>query len=390
MEIVAENIRAVQVLHGAAILEEMGMFAVADRIVEQFLTGLLPLGPGPAAEKLDRYWKGQSLRLNEAERRLLYRRVLGMGPGGDSDPTANREFADLWLRFVAAVSELARQPGPGALDKARKARLDLAGNLSVHGWGGTALAAARLANEVRDAVDPLSDTEIQQAYGARDMWQLVERVDHLYLGIPANVSRQRARLEAGKRILDWLADSAATAEPDLADKSLVEAVESWLAVHGEPEETRRPRSREIRAEAVRQVETLFARSRTASRLPAATRTRLLRHAAEIGAAIAKARSKAAGDLLPQVGFPPFVANLIEGTFDAMVDASVRQMEAYTDLLSSVASSLDRFVDDAKREPGRDGATTLAETLLAGATRIVIGDGRMKPCVGPPLQKKGRR
>ena len=53
MEIVAENIRAIQVIHGAAILEEMGVFAVADRVVEHFLTGLLPLGRGPAGERLD-------------------------------------------------------------------------------------------------------------------------------------------------------------------------------------------------------------------------------------------------------------------------------------------------------------------------------------------------
>jgi len=382
MEIIAENIRAIQILHGAAILEEMAAFAVADRIVEQFLTGLLPLGRGPAGERLDQYWKGRPERLGEAERRQLYCRALGLGPGGDSDPTANRDFADLWIRFVSAVSEFSRQADPSALDRARKSRLDLALNLSLHGRGGTTYAAARLANEVRETVDLLSEPEIRQAYGARDLWQLVERVSHLYLGTVSNVNRQRTRLEAGRSIFEWLADSAAVPEPDLADESLVNAVERWLAVHGETDEPRRPRGRAIRAETLRQVETLFCRSQAASQLPPATRARLIRQATRIGETIVKARAEAADDLLGQVDFPQFVAGLIEGTFHAIVDSSVRQMEAYAELVESVARSLDQFMADARREPGRDPLAPMVEALLKGTTHIVVSDGREKPCLPP--------
>lgn len=74
-----------------------------------------------------------------------------------------------------------------------------------------------------------------------------ESAERRPFGIPANVSRHRARLEAGKRILDWLADSACMPEPDLAGESLVNAVESWLAVQGETGEPWRPRNREIRS-----------------------------------------------------------------------------------------------------------------------------------------------
>jgi hypothetical protein len=379
MEIFAENIRAIQAIYSAALLEEMRVFAVADRIVEQFVTGLLPLGSGPAGERLYQYWKGHPNRLEEAARRQIYLRAVGLGPGGDSDPTANREFEDLWLRFVSAVSQLARQGEPSALETARAARLDLAVNLSLHGSCGTAFAAARLAEEVREAVGLLSEEEVRQAYGAQDLWQLIERVNHLYLGAASNVSRQRTRLEAGHRIFEWLADSAAVPEPDLADPSLVNAVEAWLAVSGETERWS-PQDEDIRAESLRQIETLFSRSQAASELPPEIRTRLMRDAAEIGTAIVKARGDqaVAGDLLGQVDFPQFVAGLIEGVFNAVVDSSVRQMEAYADLVASVASSVDRFVADTQHEPdhpGREGLSTLMEALLAGTTRIVISDGR---------------
>ena len=48
---------------------------------------------------------------------------------------------------------------------------------------------------------------------------------------------------------------------------------------------------------------------------------------------------AAGD----VDFPDFVADLILGTFEAIVDATIKQMNAYTELLEEVNGSIDRFM-----------------------------------------------
>ncbi len=49
--------------------------------------------------------------------------------------------------------------------------------------------------------------------------------------------------------------------------------------------------------------------------------------------------------LSAIDFPAFVASLIEGTFQAIVDSSIRQMEAYAELLKNVASTVDRFMTD---------------------------------------------
>lgn len=50
----------------------------------------------------------------------------------------------------------------------------------------------------------------------------------------------------------------------------------------------------------------------------------------------------AGALADELDFPAFVASLVHGTFDAIVDSSIRQMESFADLVSAVAKPLDQF------------------------------------------------
>src|SRR5262245_25538367 len=49
--------------------------------------------------------------------------------------------------------------------------------------------------------------------------------------------------------------------------------------------------------------------------------------------------------LNAIDFPQFVASLIQGTFKAIVDSSIQQMEAYAELLKNVATTVDRFMAD---------------------------------------------
>ncbi|NML44211.1 hypothetical protein HHL11_10655 [Ramlibacter sp. G-1-2-2] len=52
-----------------------------------------------------------------------------------------------------------------------------------------------------------------------------------------------------------------------------------------------------------------------------------------------------GALVNEVDFPGFVAQLVHGTFDAIVDASIRQMESYADLLSAVSKTVEQFTEE---------------------------------------------
>src|SRR5262245_6920438 len=53
----------------------------------------------------------------------------------------------------------------------------------------------------------------------------------------------------------------------------------------------------------------------------------------------------AGALADEINFPSFVAGLVHGTFDAVVDASIRQMEAFASLVSAVAKDVDTFTEE---------------------------------------------
>src|SRR5262249_60021328 len=50
----------------------------------------------------------------------------------------------------------------------------------------------------------------------------------------------------------------------------------------------------------------------------------------------------AGALSDEIDFPAFVAGVVHGTFDAIVDSAIRQMEAFADLVSAVAKDVDQF------------------------------------------------
>jgi hypothetical protein len=84
-----------------------------------------------------------------------------------------------------------------------------------------------------------------------------------------------------------------------------------------------------------------------------------------------------GELLREVNFPNFVAELIQGVFQAVVDASLQQMRAYGELVQSVAMSLSDFRDqNVSENQGRDHLVARYPTLM----QVNIVDGQ--PKVGP--------
>jgi len=267
VEIVRENLHAVQAIYFAYMLEEMRLPQVVERIVELFRAGLLPLGRGKAGDYLFNYYKKSGERITEGERRDLYMRVFGAPSGDPTHNQPNREFNELWLRFISAVSSFARQltvdrllrshiPVAVSQEQVRKAGRDLAANLSLHGYGIAYFAATELQSMILEFRDKLSDPEIRGAFGARDMWQVVDQVNANYLGGTRNTHRYRTQARAGAVIIRWLANHhqrlsgrfgevislAALSNPQLRgsdqptvepnDWDLVQACEQWLAVGG--------------------------------------------------------------------------------------------------------------------------------------------------------------
>jgi hypothetical protein len=244
-DIVAENIQATQAIYFAYQLEQMRAFQVVERIVELYQQGLLPLGAGPAGQALQCHTQAGD-RLTKRERADLYARAFGALGGEPSEGETDDDFYSLWLRFISSVAMYSRWavdpllvPPTPANARLRDAARALAVYASAHGAALTA-AAQRISADVSELLALLRDPEIVQAFGARDMWQVIDQVSTLELGGAVNVMRYRTRAQAGSVILQWLgAHADALRSPDVVttnvcpgDADLVQAVAQWFAVSG--------------------------------------------------------------------------------------------------------------------------------------------------------------
>jgi hypothetical protein len=267
-DIVSANLRALQPVYYAAMLEEARLFDVVDRLAMMFGQGLLPVSHGRAGAMLYRHWKGHQSRLTTEQRRNVYARAFGL-PGGDASVMSNRDFNDLWVRFVSIVgmysAELHSLP-PGERSVSTEEVLisgrALAINLSSHGHGLAWFAASGFKLEIQQVAELLSDVELQSAFGAKTPWQVIRNVAAVELGARPNVPRGYTRAESGIVIIRWLANRRArllrprsanilrhedicegrtaasqNKKPSVypTDSDLVTACEQWLGVTGTQE-----------------------------------------------------------------------------------------------------------------------------------------------------------
>jgi hypothetical protein len=246
--IIKDNVNALAAVYFAAMLEDLKFFDVADKVADQFMQGMLPLSRGPGGQAIYDYIRSQRDRFTAIERRTIYAQSLGLAQGSVEVALPNREFADLWIRFLSAASLNNRQiiePNQnqrlvttGSLvtdEQVFKSAKDLAVNLSLHGYAIGHFAAVELQDLAKTVKSMLSFPDVVAAFGVRDIWQLVERVSQLYLGGSVNGLRQRTMAQTGARIIQFLAENASALSGALSrveTTRIRSEVERWLAVTG--------------------------------------------------------------------------------------------------------------------------------------------------------------
>lgn len=244
-DIIVDNVKALSAIYFAAMLEEMKLFSVMDKVVEQFMNGALPIKRSSAGDPLYRYHREAPLRINEFDRRGLYARSFGVAQGSVDEEMPNREFNDLWIRFLSAVSIYGRELDSTEMKRVSQEQIfktarDLAVNLSYHGYGLAHFAAIELQGLIKNVKDTLSHPDVLSAYGVRDVWQLCERVSNMYLGGAANGVRHRTMAASGAAIIQWLAISGTALVGSFrnlnVDDVLRSNVERWLSVTGTPDQ----------------------------------------------------------------------------------------------------------------------------------------------------------
>lgn len=261
---VKDNVKLYGTMICSAMFDELKVFQVVDTLADLFQQGTLVTSTtGDAGPLLYKYWKNAPNRMSEGERKNFYAITMGI-PGGNAK-MINREFNDLWLRFVSSATSFVRQtevdkllrsnlPKAVSHQQVRKAARDLITNLSAHGYGMALYAAVDLQDQINSMMRILNDPSVKASCGAQDPWQVIDHYAATELGGARTSTRFRTLASCGAIITSWLANNIqrilrptgpiinieevlalfpntagprATIEP--TDYDLINACELWLA-----------------------------------------------------------------------------------------------------------------------------------------------------------------
>jgi hypothetical protein len=196
-------------LYLAAELEQAGVVPIAELLADQRDT--LNLTSYEAAAKLDDFATRELHWYDSAGRVQLYARLFGVGPGATNDggTLVNRDFVPLLASFCRALAAYAQlSPGFGSVAgleaTLQESAQGLLGNLAARALGNTQLAARRIEDQVRHAVEVLRDPPICALVGARTLQETIINI----LGKDApDVQRLIDAGTTGQKVLVWLADA---------------------------------------------------------------------------------------------------------------------------------------------------------------------------------------
>lgn len=94
-----------------------------------------------------------------------------------------------------------------------------------------------------------------------------------------------------------------------------------------------------------------------------------------------ALGRRAGALSDEIDFPAFVASLVHGTFNAIVDSLIKQMESFADLVAAVSKPLDQFTQE--NVTAGQARAWLVEQYPRDVTLLEEGgDFRLAPLIAP--------
>ncbi len=159
----------------------------------------------------------------------------------------------------------------------------------------------------------------------------------------------------------------------------------------------------------RAVKDLLNQSPAYSSLPPERKREIARDMAKVANYLTGPGQRGFPNLVKEVDFPDFVTDLINGVFGAIIDSSIKQMEAYAKLIAGVSKAVEEFADEnlsdkqardylterfpryfqddpKKRKPvlrlrkkiASQRQQLLATMVLMGINRIVVTKGTIRP------------
>jgi len=234
----AASLRVLGALYLSAEAEQAGLIPVAEMMAQNRAT--LPVQDLTGAGKLEAFARGMQNWYDRQHRGMLFARLFGLGEAATNDQgvLVNRDFERALAAFCLAIVAYAGS-GPFTVRSGYEAAhlatsaVDLLSNLGGRQFGNTLFAARTIHDELLRAIDLLNDRGIQQAFMARDMWDLLARV--IGDGAP-DFGRLIHRGQTGQRLLEWLASVLAQIgnpnTPSDPPAAAVNWAAEWLDANG--------------------------------------------------------------------------------------------------------------------------------------------------------------
>lgn len=196
--IIADNVRAVAVLHAIWRCEKAGVFAAGDRIVQDAANQKVS---GPEVKRLVAVYKTAP----SASDRALHVKFVSelvheqFDAIVDASTDQMKAYSELVGAVAAAVDQFMKDNVSENQERDSLESLGL--GVSNAGYGATHYAASRISQQVSELMRLLGEPSLQKAYGAKDTWDLIAK---LAGRSRATVAEELAIAQSGTELLLWL------------------------------------------------------------------------------------------------------------------------------------------------------------------------------------------
>ena len=241
-------------------MERMKLFQVVNVLRRLFANGQIRIQRGPGARGLYILEKWTPIRYKRRDRLIAYRRAFNYGrapvPAGAA---VNRNFHFQFLAFVNALSQYFRDVTIGqviragstindrpfaALATVQRIGTDLRYQLDRASYGNILALTREVGAYLQQIFELLDTPDIKRSFDANTKWDVIEAVAQRHLGGAAELSQRAKMADAGRRILQYIAENSFKSGIDVptfeADARAVGTqAEAWLAAYRLTPEGRR-------------------------------------------------------------------------------------------------------------------------------------------------------
>jgi hypothetical protein len=223
------QLRAIASLYLASEMESTGLITSVEALAALTRSSAVNVDLGAANPLLVGWWQNRQQRATEDERSHSFANLFGVGASGS--------FEETMLTLCEALYKLDESNGKyGGMSQQMRVRTSATQLLTLllQAAGGiTVFLAQEILQSLREAIAILRHRDLLAAFGARDLWSAISRIDRL-----AHTSHPDARLyvqrgKAGMTVLSWLADAAPHLEQSTGvlvnlDHPVIPAALEWM------------------------------------------------------------------------------------------------------------------------------------------------------------------